>query len=215
MEHSVTRDPIQVVGRLDEMGLKPDVLAAAVTEGCAIVRDCTLNDPAQLAGILGWGKITRAFRDRHVPLGWTRKSVRSQATTVSPDGRMSIVIAGGDENTGIGGDTAPTTKSAKGPATKDAVASNQRSFGEINSEFARAAEDAVHRTWILLYYIDEESEEIRVELSLPSYIQENGYVYEWREQIVIPPISLSRPQPPSIEEQGDDEEIDVKRRVAN
>jgi hypothetical protein len=206
--------PVDVAGRLDELGLKESVLKDAVKWGCGFVLDCTLNDPAQLPGILGWGKITRALRDSFVPLGWKVATHRSQALTVSADKSVAILVAGGDTLTGTASEISPTTRSAKGPATKDAIAENQRSFAEVSPEFAEL-EPTNTRTWVLLYCIDEEADEIRVELSFPRYIADNGYVSTWSERVLLSPIPLEGRTPPDGGEEihEEQEEISVTRRA--
>ncbi len=216
MDPEVLVEETDVVGRLHGMGMAVQVLRDAVREGVAPVIGCTGHDPAQLPGILGWGKITRALRDRMVPSGWKARGVRGQALTTSADGSVSVVVAAGDENTGRLGDS-PTTRSAKGPATKDAVAWNQRSFAEISADFAKAAPDrSTARTWALLYFIDEEEDEVRVELSLPTHIRENGFVAEWHERIILPAVELSTPPSAPHDELEDEHEetVPVHRRSA-
>lgn len=218
MEFEVLVDETEVIGRLHDLGLVVPVVQEAVEEGVAPVIACTGHDPVQLAGILGWGKITRAFRDRMVPTGWKARAVRGQAITTSPDGTVSVIVAAGDENTGRDGGPQPTTRSAKGPATKDAVAWNQHSFAEISAEFAKVAPDrAMARTWVLLYFIDEDEDEVRVEISLPTHIHDNGFVSEWHERIIVPAVELGSPQPPPSDEGRDrqDEEVPVTRRAAS
>lgn len=197
--------------RLFGLDVHEDVLRDAVQFGVGHVLECTFHDPASLSGILGWGKITRGLRDRLVPLGWTPERARNYETTVHPDGGWAIVVAGGDPFTGQP-DRSPTTRSEKGPATKDAVSENQRSFADIDPSFPRpdVVKIAVaRRTWFLLYFADTDQEEIRSELSLPEQMTHDNYVMTWRERIILEPIKIGIGPHPAADDALDNGDIDI------
>jgi len=209
-------EPIALTVALDQLGLRADWLLASVEEGIGPVLACTLHDPRQLPGILGWGKITRAWRDRVIPLGHKRLTNMGQALTVDPTGSYGIVIAAGDRGTGRRNEH-PSNRSPKGVATYRAIDENIRSFAEYEPDFgrfAKASKGAPRQTWFLLYFIDDELEEVRAELSLPKTIDDEGYVTEWETRILLqPPLTL--PGKPAFMADDDDEgddDIDVMRK---
>jgi hypothetical protein len=202
----------EVIGRLDALRLTDDLLRDSVREGIAHRLACTKNDPDYLLGILGSGKITRALRDRLMrkPHDWKRETYLNQPSTVRPDGKIAIVVAGGTEDTGVEGGQ-PATRSAKGQATRDAVDRNQMSFSAVDASFRRFdPPEPTDETWMLLYYIDEERGEVRAELSLPRFMDEDNYVTDWKERVILSAIPIDRPQVAlSANEEGDEGQYDA------
>ncbi len=93
-----------------------------------------------------------------------------------------------------------------------------RSFADIDESFMRpgiAPPETIMKTWVLLYHIDEQQQEIRTELSLPEYMAEDGHVTAWRKRIILEPIPLAPTPAPSDsdDEMSDEEEIAVQRRA--
>ena len=213
MSSGVHSKEVMVRRRLDELfdGLTPDLLRESVLEGAEYIFACTDNDAKQAPGYIGWDKITRAVRERLIPLGWCRSDEHNQARTTSPDGSVTIVIAAGNDLTGIEGDSQPTTRSPKGPVTASAVEVNQRSFAEVMDDPA-FIKPPTPETWILLYYVDEDAEEIRVELSFPEQIASNGFVAIWNERIILPAISLGGPGT-SADADEEDEAVESEIRI--
>lgn len=214
-------DPASVVSRLDELGLRPEWLSLAVQRGVGEVLACTANDPQQLPGILGWGRITRFLRELLIERrGYERANLRGQPSTVHPDGKFAIVVAGGDENTGRRTDPDPATRSTKGPATEDAIEKNTLSLWWDMPEAEWGRFDKARRivppkqTWMLLYIIDEAAEEVRLELSLPRFMDEDGYVTDWSDRIIIKSFPLPTKSPVVIPDDDDgDEEISITRKT--
>jgi hypothetical protein len=141
----------------------------AVRKGYEPVRSCTENDVAAMAGFLAWGLPLRYLRDRLCQAGWQVDRAGNFETVRSPDGKVAITSARGDENTGT--ERMPSTATDKGPRTKTAVTTNraQLSFDEKiigeASKVTRLHKDAV--TWFLLHHYDEDAQEIRLELAVP------------------------------------------------
>lgn len=204
-------DSVSVAIQLDVLGLKADWLRSAIEEGISPVLACTLNDPVQLPGILGWGKVTRALRDRLIPRGYTRLTVVGQASTVDPSGKYAIVVAAGDDKTGQRGHVNPANRSPKGLATRLAIQDNQLSFAEVDADFRRFSKVPKViplQTWLLLYFIDDVADEVRCELSLPDSIGDDGYVLTWKTRILLPPLDLPNKPAHRIEDDEDDEGVD-------
>jgi hypothetical protein len=207
-ECQVHSDPVLAQGRLDELGLKEEVLREAVQTGLQHAFGCTLHDPPSLPGILAWGKTVRHLRDRLIPQGWTGSNARNYATVIHPKGNLAIAVAAGDSNTGRPEPLMPSTRAEKGPATRDAVRSNQLTFADVSEHFPPPKEIPGTQTWLLLHYADELAEEIRLELSLPADMTADGFVVRWRERIILTPVPFT-PQPLSAPAE-ETEEIDIK-----
>ena len=200
--------PVDVADRLSYLDLTPDVLWDAVLYGQGYAAECTLNDPPSTRGFITWGKTNRMLRDLLIPKGWSQANAQNYATTVHPSGSSAIAVASGDSYTGIP-DKRPSTRTDKGPATEQAIAVNQLSFASIPGS---GPEWEQRQTWLLLHYLDEESDEVRAELSLPTAISPEGRVGEWQERIILPPPSdgtVGRGATLVDDTPGDSGEIDV------
>ena len=175
--------PEEAPSRLSTMGsgLSPTTLWEAIEYGQDYASECGPNDPPVGKGIITWTKMHRYLRDRLLPHGWTKKNEKGYAATVSPDGSVEIAVGAGDSNTGVESQIVQL-RSPKGVMTDLAIGHAQRSFADVDSEW-----DALrpHQTWLLLYYFDEFSDEVRGELSLPTSLSNDGYVTGWEERILL------------------------------
>lgn len=204
--------------RLAELGLTMDILRESLEEGWRVAADCTKHDPPNLPGIIVWGKTIRHLRDRLVPEGWRSSNTMNYATVISPDRITALGVAAGDECTGRL-EMTPSTRSPKGPATRRALDGNQLTFSDYADHFPRPSRrlvKGVHRqTWLLLHYVDEEEGEVRLELSLPAEMDDQGRIVEWRERIILEPIPRLPEALPggSAEDERAEMEVDIERRL--
>ncbi len=116
-----------------------------------------------------------------------------------------------------GREETPTTRTEKGPATRDAIYGNlQYQLAEVDPQFPRVDKPLTIQTWILLYCIDDHLNEIRMELSLPSGMDHDGFVTSWRERIILPTEPFGAPSKSVDQPQdgGDQDEVKVERRAA-
>lgn len=203
-ESPVRIEAIDVTGRLAALGVQEAVLRDAVQFGITQGFTCTHHDPPNLAGILAWGRTVRALRDTLVPQGWGISNARNYPTVVHPQDEWSLAVASGDSGTGVP-DQTPSTRSAKGPVTENAVRRNQTSFADIDASFPRVEVVGPQQTWVLLFFVDGETDEVRLELSLPRAMTADGYIISWHERIILRPLPLGY-EPPASEET---EEIDL------
>lgn len=185
-------EPADTRMRLEELGLKALPLRDALKYGHLHQAACTANDPPITWGIIRWGKATRALREMLASEGWSRCDEGNFSITLNPERTMAISIQTGDEGTGYP-DRIPSTKHKKGPATVAAVEQNaaQLSFNfpiQLRPRPQRTISKCM--TWLLL--ASTGINEIRCELSLPYYINEDGHVEEWAERIMLDPIPLDR-----------------------
>jgi hypothetical protein len=190
---TVIFEPDELDAALGAMGLKEAVLREAAEYGMRHALQCTGHDPKNLPGIIAWGKSIRFLRDRLVPEGWEPNGASNYATVVAPDKSLAIGAASGDAFTGRHGvNLNPSTRSPKGPVTQDRISVNQQlHFEDIAASFPPAKQIIGLATWLLLYFWDEQLEEIRVELSLPEEMTDAGYVTRWRRRNILRPVPLS------------------------
>lgn len=200
----------EVTARLKELELKRESLLEAVHFGFAYASECTLHDPKSMAGLVLWGKTVRKLRDKLIPDGWDIENGQNYPLTVHPSGQWAIGVAPGDERTGIP-DRTPSTRSERGPATRQVVSINQSSFAAISADFAELDAAVVRQTWLLLHYRDDEADEIRVELSLPAEMTLDGFVVQWKERIILVDDGgvAFRHLVPTDDDGSDDDVIDI------
>jgi hypothetical protein len=142
-----------------------------------------------MEGLLRWGRTTAFLREELIPVGWSFDNPRNLARTIHPSGEFAIVIATGDEGTGLASHEAGP-RHAKGYATEQAIHAN----GQLSFEFGsllhvtqqgQAAGLGALKTWFLLYHGEPDC--FRVELSLPEAF-EGGRITRWTERILLPAV---------------------------
>ncbi len=206
-------DLFDVQARLQTLGLKvSDLLDSA--RGAFHGREmCTELDPPMYAALSLWAHGVRRLRQRLLPLSWSFSNEGGYSTAVSPDGRYAIAVASGDVNTG-NVHASPTTLSAKGPRTEEAISANQLSLDLRPSGEDEAAVGANQcETWLLLIQVDNEKSEIRAELSLPSGQDDQGRVTTWAERIIFGSIDFDKTLPGEPGDDLPDIDIEIKRRA--
>jgi hypothetical protein len=202
---------IAVTDALAELDLSFETLRDAMCAGEAARDACTANDPPWAAGFDAWARTVRALREKLIPQGWTRNDEGHFSSVVSPDGRTAIVVATGDEATGISGST-PKTKYPRGPATVAAIDSNraQLKLFEPNEPIPVKTETAA-KTWMLVRRRD--GDVLLSELSLPIKINEADLVEGWATRLVLEPITIASDLLQAEKaESSDDIEVKVTRR---
>lgn len=180
--------------RLHDLGLTVADIHEAIDAGYSAAASCTDNDPRSLPGVLAWGKGTGSLRDCLASRGWTPDRTVNYERVVHPSNSHAIALASATSQAGIDGPP-PRTRTPKGRATSHAVRQNaQLTLGLGTSVFAgtgaQTTTDADRETWLLLHYYDANSEEIRVEISLPLEM-EGKHITAWRERILLPAVSFS------------------------
>lgn len=167
MEATIVRDqPDDVSARLAELGVNEEALRSAVMRGQLEFASCTDNHPRMFPAIAAWAETIAGVRDNLAPLGWTRSELKNYSRAADAAGRVAIAVAAGNEETGRA-EGNPSTKTAKGARTVEAVVVNQVQLQLFeNPAPAEPGEGEDERvTWLLLMYRTES--EIRCELSLP------------------------------------------------
>lgn len=212
LKNLVHHDPVDTFGRLKDMGLSIEILQDAVAMGESARASCTENDPAIVPGLLAWARTVRGLRELLKPEGWCGSRAGGLETVVSPDGKLAIAVATGDESTGFCGST-PKTKYPRGPSTEAAIEQNQLPFFEEPEKRVAELTPSDRVTWLLLISSSPDTNDIRCELSLPNSIGDNGKVEQWSERILLP--TVRRDPEPTLLPAHDESEIvvEVSRRV--
>ena len=210
----VYKQPFDVDEKLSKLGSTQDILWAAVREGHTLALNMTENDPPASRGIAVWGKVTRRLREKLGPLGWVRSDQQRYSTTVHRKGNWGIAVSAGNWCTGLE-DQTPATSAEKGTSMKSAVGANQAHFSHIDPAWdtfiVETNSGQVNATWVLLYYIDKDTYEVRAELSLPIAVSD-GHITQWSQRYILtPPEDLSDVGPPVFPLEPDfaDDEIDI------
>lgn len=206
----------RAVTRLDELGLDVELIERVVRRADAEASMCTELDPPIMEGMTRWARTTRFLREELVPRGWAYDNPRNLARTIHPSGEFALVVATGDEFTGVP-DVQPSTKYRKGEATVAAVSLNvQLAFdfpGFGDAEDDDDGGDHALLTWFLLFYPDEH--EFRAEVSLPDGITD-GRICSWAERIILPTYRRE-PEPLFRDVPGSPEHVvvEVSRRLCS
>lgn len=190
MEHAIVLSDLDdVESRLAELTLTRAAFIDAVTQGHLRRSYLTRNHPPIYHGIVMWGEVVAALRERLAPLGWFRREPDVYPLTANEAQCMAIVVASGDEHTGNLAGTPPSTRSQKGRNTVQAVAVNINLdlFPEALPE--QDETDSRESTWLLLHHTDGARKEIRIELSRPADIG-GGKITAWSERILLGSIPL-------------------------
>ena len=201
---------------LEPFGIKEHDLLQLGEKILTAYRQATPNDAVTAQGSLAYYEGVRALRDLLCPQGWKKTTKNNLEITTSPDKKISIVVSSGNQYTG-NSRIEPSTKNRKGKQTKKIVYSNIEQlplFPELTEKNTHSSES--DSTWILLYHIDEEDSEMRMELSLPVGFNENKssiQIHKWEKRIVLPPVQFDSFVPPSKPEFTPEVEIEIKRRA--
>ena len=183
---------------LHAMGLTPSNLAQPCIEGLqSAVTSYSPFEPVIAFGISVWTKIVGALRKQLNEKGWEHHDIANAPRSVRPDGTMAIAAVGGDSQTPHA-DGNPCNARTKGPrftneVENNAVTSNTPRYTQCRLNLGPGDEDKVFtnlQTWVLLYFWDRASNELRLELSLPIECNK-GLVTRWDTRIILPAQDLS------------------------
>ena len=219
----VITEPHEVEARLRKLHptLRVDLLLEALRAGMVERAHCTNHHPATYPGSVMYGESTRMLRDLLTPLRWAKQSTKNFETSVSPDRKMAIVIASGDEWTGTKSQThKPTTRHEKGLVTRRAVKRNRQgvlpflpSDKAANVEVFSddpGEEEVYQTTWFLLHCIV--GGDLRAELSQPTEIDETGKIRQWSVRLVLDSIPLDSDAMPVTDDEPIEPVVEMRRR---
>lgn len=206
----------EVQNKLAELGLSEPMLLEIAMKGHAARTNATEDDPSNAGGTMAYFAMVRAKRHALCPLGWEKDEVKGLPRTTNPETGVTLIISCGDKEVGIENGH-PKTKNAKGPQAEFYISQNHQMdlFAE-DLEKHVIKQDSNQQTWVLLHHFDAKNNEIRIELSLPTEMDENHYISGWEQRLILPPINLNNPLSPSdtssSSEYQQELDIPVKRR---
>ncbi len=209
----------EVDRRLHDLGLTSEVLRRAIRAGELERVSCTDLDPKSFPGTAAWAFTVRSIREQLLPQGWRYQNKKNLPLVIEPVRRIALVVTSGSAATGDS-TLEPTTKYPKGPVVAGQVQVNRRQFllfGE--SQFSPLPLQSELITWLLLIRVEyrPQNEDIGehvafCELSLPSEINEKGFVTVWAERIILDPVKLDEPRRRDDEDEEFDLDVPVTRR---
>jgi hypothetical protein len=199
----------EIQTRLHALGVTQAQLREAVSKGFDARTRTTPFHPPSSPGFYQWSEIVVALRQIFVPFKWEPNDAGGFSTVVSPDGQIAIAVATGSDRTGRPGLPDPVTKYPRGSMTHHAVEINQQIGLDLQTGdvILPEAPGTVSRiTWWLL--VDTRHDEVRLELSCPSAIGEDGRIDSWSERILLEPIGVE-PTITMLPDEPDAQPIDV------
>ncbi|QNT79393.1 hypothetical protein [Entomobacter blattae] len=185
--------PNSVKQQLEAMGLLLEYFQTAIQQGYSSRVTRTQNDSPTAPGFYQWNETVRFLRDQLVTEGWKRRNISNIPLITHPKNIMSIDVCSGNKFTGVE-DKAPSTRNSKGQATASLIEYNQYSLDlkELNTSDTERNKENI---WILLFYLDQEKQELRSELSLPSKYSligsEDRKVTDWIMRLILPTLPLN------------------------
>ena len=183
---------------LRTIGLTPSRLTRPCIEGVQnAVAGYSPFEPAISFGFSIWSKIVGALRKQLNDEDWKHHDIANAPRSVSPDGTTAIAAVGGDPQT-ANTDSDPRNARTKGPRFTNEVENNAAKssaprYTQCRLNLGAGDEDTAFanlQTWVLLYFWDRASNELRLELSLPIDCSK-GFVTQWETRIILPTQDLS------------------------
>jgi hypothetical protein len=199
----------EIQTRLHTLGVTEEQLRDAASQGVAARRRCTAFHPPSSPGFYQWSEIHVALRQTLVPLNWRHSDVGGFSTVVSPDGSIAISVATGSDRTGKPGLPDPTTKYPRGAMTHAAVEINQQTTFDLHTGETILPDTPSRKlvTWWLL--VATRHDEVRLELSCPTSIGDDGRIDSWSERILLDPLGIEPTLPMLPDDEPDPTPIDV------
>lgn len=201
---------------LDSLGIEQTVLMDAVRSGVVRASDITSFHPTTARGFVQWSETVASLRQDLDGRGWKMTNPKNSPRITSPDGQTTIMVIGGNDDTGVSQDVPPQVARRRGPSTHAAVEANDVKGGGLRGGIQGALDIVLEmpriqqcpQNWALLYHWSTKDLSIRAELSLPAAI-EDGMITSWGPRILLPSQGMEgfdfdiMPQPVSPEDDVD------------
>ncbi|MGE3683085.1 MAG: hypothetical protein AB7G93_15290 [Bdellovibrionales bacterium] len=199
--------------QLDKLGLSIEILSETIRRSELRRRQFSGLHPRIVAGIVCWGEKIAALRDMLSPAGWIYDESGGLPKVISPDGKVAIGALSGDECTGNSSKD-PRSRYKRGSQTVQLVYNNRQQLAWSDRELGiepTSLEARKFQMWVLVTYSDGDL--VRAEVSMPTFIGDNGHVEDFSERIILPVVNLSDDLPPPNKVQfTDDPIVDVRRK---
>lgn len=168
--------------------------------------------PKGFNGTSAWAEATSELRAILIPHGWVPKDPQNQPRIVSKGDKLAITVSSGTPETGDPNGN-PQTRNDKGAQTVGGVAYNAHQLAlfpvnESDYSASQAPKDG-QQLWMLLYYIDFEAREVRLELSQPTAMSVNDKVNGWATRYILPPQQFGPEVEDPSRDQGPDVDFDI------
>lgn len=218
IENTTIIPPSEAKEYLAKRDIDAACLATGLTEGLAQRQNCEVYHPVPAPGYYQWSETNFSIRKFHCESNnWKIANPDNRPLLVHVDKQTKFVAAAGNSATGLR-EAAPGLARRKGVSTIQSVnASNQLQIGLGSFTPASHTPDARHTPppgeWLLLYFYDEEHEELRSEFSRPASISEDGEVEAWDVRVLLKPIhpEFAMAQPDLFGTEDDDIDFTISR----
>jgi hypothetical protein len=136
MQARLLDQPLQVTNRLNALGVPAEVLLESARSGLTARAASTPSHPPMHGGFVMYSESLATMGMLLAPWGWERTNEGGHPLVVHRERKLALAVLSGDERVGNGDpDLPPSTKTAKGPRTLQAIRSNQRKlFPEMELE---------------------------------------------------------------------------------
>jgi hypothetical protein len=184
--------------QLSEIGITEEIVILAISAGLRERKKVTKFHPVTTAGSRMWEEVIAWLRIGLISLTdvtWRFSHEKGLSLTYNKASATTLVVSSGNKNTGFK-DELVKTKNAKGPSTLEYVGRNLSLFDDLDDSCTGIEKIVAdpNETWVLLYFVDEQAQEIRYELSLPKGMhQADGKlkIDEWENRIIFTPVPFS------------------------
>ena len=171
--------------------------------------------PQGFNGTSAWAEATSQIRALLIPHGWVPRDPQNQPRIVSGDSQLAVTVSSGTPDTGVP-DGNPQTRNDKAAQTAGSVNYNARQLAlfpvtEADDYVPTPAppSGAGKQLWILLYYIDFDAHEVRLELSQPTAMSDADKVSAWSTRFILPPLNFGPEWDDRARDDGPDVDFDI------
>jgi hypothetical protein len=169
--------------------------------------------PKGFNGTSAWAEATSQIRALLIPHGWVPRDPQNQPRIVSGDDQLAITVSSGTPDSGVPHGN-PQTRNDKGAQTAGSVNFNARQlalFPVTEAEgYVRTPRTAAgNQLWILLYFIDFDAHEVRLELSQPTAMSDADKVSGWSTRFILPPLKFGPEWDDRVRDEGLDVDFDI------
>lgn len=199
--------------QLHELGLKNEWLEEVGLKALAAHNQTTTHDALTASGTYAFLETVRALRDILCPKGWEIVRQHNLELTKHPEKNIFIIVSSGTKDTGKEHGH-PMTRNPKGRQTKKVVAYNAKLLRLPGMEYNFDVKEEQNIIWMLLYCIDTEKTEMRLEISLPTKMDiDELRVSGWHQRIILPVIKFEPTPTFSNAEFAPEIPFEIKRRI--
>lgn len=210
-----TPNTAQHIETINYLDLKPEWLQRVGMRALAAHNQTTTFDAAIAPGLYAYLSAVRALREILCPEGWGKDMRHNVEMVTNPTTKVSIMVSSGDKDTGIKSGK-PQTKNTKGNKVKKIISVNreQLQFDTMQDKITNISRS---RIWMLLFHIDTDKSQMRLELSLPREMDLNDErVVAWVKRVMLPSIDFSQTPPPVRRHQEFTQEVPIElKRKSN